>query len=173
MNTFTPVLTYLMRCNTNVTSLLSGTAIKSVIAYVTDYITKSPLKTHTIFQAVKSIFHKLDTVPTKESERLQKARQVITKTVNALTSQSEIGSPMAAMYLLKNPDHYKSHEMQRFYWRRYVTEVKQAWDNMDQEDEFDRMDIDTLEKSEPEPRVLLARNQKGIVGVSPVLDYVY
>ena len=173
MNTYTPVLTYLMRCNTDVTSLLSGTAIKSVIAYVTDYITKSPLKTHTIFEAVKSVFSKLNTVITKESERLQRARQVITKTVNALTSQSEIGSPMAAMYLLKNPDHYKSHELQRFYWRRYVTEVKQAWDNKDQEDEFDKMDIDEVDKSEPEPVVVLSRNHKGIVGVSPVLDYMY
>ncbi|EKM57917.1 uncharacterized protein PHACADRAFT_65400, partial [Phanerochaete carnosa HHB-10118-sp] len=56
LNTFLPVLTYLMRCNTDVTSLLSGTAIKSVVAYVTDYITKSPLKTHTMFEAVKRIF---------------------------------------------------------------------------------------------------------------------
>ncbi|TFK77852.1 hypothetical protein K466DRAFT_448354, partial [Polyporus arcularius HHB13444] len=46
MNTFTPAMSYLMRCNHDVTSLLSGTAIKSVIAYIADYITKTPLKTH-------------------------------------------------------------------------------------------------------------------------------
>jgi len=50
LNTFTPLLTYLMHCNTDVTSILSGTAIKSVFAYVTDYITKSSLKTHTMFE---------------------------------------------------------------------------------------------------------------------------
>ena len=38
------------------TSLLSGTAVKAVIAYTTDYITKPSLKLHTIFQAVKSVF---------------------------------------------------------------------------------------------------------------------
>ncbi|KAI0310042.1 hypothetical protein OF83DRAFT_1166726 [Amylostereum chailletii] len=43
LNTFSPVLTYVSRCNTDITSLLSGTAIKSIIAYVTDYITKTPL----------------------------------------------------------------------------------------------------------------------------------
>ncbi|TDL14714.1 hypothetical protein BD410DRAFT_733689, partial [Rickenella mellea] len=58
LNTFTSLLTYLIRCNSDVTSLLSGTAIKAVISYVTDYITKSPLKTHTIFDAVRSIFDK-------------------------------------------------------------------------------------------------------------------
>jgi len=56
LNTFTDILTYLMRCKTDVTSLLSGTAIKSTVAYVTDYITKTPLKTHTMFEAIKTIF---------------------------------------------------------------------------------------------------------------------
>ncbi|KAF8589258.1 hypothetical protein K439DRAFT_1645168 [Ramaria rubella] len=40
INTFTPIVTYLLRCNSDVTSLLSGTAIKAVIAYVTDYSIK-------------------------------------------------------------------------------------------------------------------------------------
>ena len=34
MNTINPTITYLLRCNTDVTSLLSGTAIKAVIAYI-------------------------------------------------------------------------------------------------------------------------------------------
>jgi len=36
MNTITPILTYLLHCNTDVTSLLSGTAVKAVVAYVTE-----------------------------------------------------------------------------------------------------------------------------------------
>ena len=56
LNTVTPALTYIMRCNTDVTSLSSGTAIKAVIMYVTDYITKPGLKTHVVFEAIKAIF---------------------------------------------------------------------------------------------------------------------
>ncbi|RPD64292.1 hypothetical protein L227DRAFT_584053 [Lentinus tigrinus ALCF2SS1-6] len=40
LNTFTPAVSYLLRCNHDVTSLMSGTAIKSVIAYVADYSLK-------------------------------------------------------------------------------------------------------------------------------------
>ncbi|KIP01675.1 hypothetical protein PHLGIDRAFT_58734, partial [Phlebiopsis gigantea 11061_1 CR5-6] len=58
LNTFTPVLTYILRCNSDVTCLLSGTAVKAVVAYVTDYITKSPLKTHTMFEALRTSFKK-------------------------------------------------------------------------------------------------------------------
>ncbi|TFK46239.1 hypothetical protein OE88DRAFT_1638634, partial [Heliocybe sulcata] len=56
LNTFSPALTYLLRSNSDVTSLLSGTALKSVVAYVTDYITKTPLKTYTIFQTIRDVF---------------------------------------------------------------------------------------------------------------------
>ncbi|KAI0040682.1 hypothetical protein FA95DRAFT_1459816, partial [Auriscalpium vulgare] len=58
LNTFSYVLTYVLRCNTDVTSLLSGTAIKSIIAYITDYITKTPLKTHVMFDAVRTVFER-------------------------------------------------------------------------------------------------------------------
>ncbi|KAK0447510.1 hypothetical protein EV421DRAFT_1686130, partial [Armillaria borealis] len=58
INTFTPILTYLFRCNTDVTSLRSGTAIKAVLIYVSDYITKPSLKTHVFFDVVKSVFQK-------------------------------------------------------------------------------------------------------------------
>ena len=44
MNTFTAELTYLLQSNSDITSLLSGTAIKAIVAYVSNYITKPGLK---------------------------------------------------------------------------------------------------------------------------------
>jgi hypothetical protein len=44
LNTFTYVVTYLFRCNTDVTSLQSGTAIQGVLLYVSNYATKPALK---------------------------------------------------------------------------------------------------------------------------------
>ncbi|KAF8577394.1 hypothetical protein K439DRAFT_1260195, partial [Ramaria rubella] len=58
INTFNTLLTYLLRCNTDVTSLMSGTSIKAVIAYVTDYVTKSPLKTYNIFETICEMFER-------------------------------------------------------------------------------------------------------------------
>ena len=74
LNTFTPLLTYIFCCNTDVTCLMSGTAIKAVIIYVSDYITKAPLKTHVIFESIKSIFTKNmelvnGTLPSREKAR--------------------------------------------------------------------------------------------------------
>ncbi|TFK59152.1 hypothetical protein BDN72DRAFT_742771, partial [Pluteus cervinus] len=58
INTVTPVLTYLYRCNTDVTSLKSGTATNGIVRYATDYVTKSYLKTRVIFETIRSIFDK-------------------------------------------------------------------------------------------------------------------
>ncbi len=55
LNTFNPVMAFLQRCNSDSTSLLSGTAIKSAVAYITDYITKCSVNTHVIFESVKII----------------------------------------------------------------------------------------------------------------------
>src|SRR6202051_890905 len=58
INTLTPIVTYLLRCNSDVTSLLSGTAIKAIVAYISDYVTKPGLKTYTIFDTIRSVFDK-------------------------------------------------------------------------------------------------------------------
>jgi hypothetical protein len=74
MNTLTYVVTYLLRCNTNVTSLRSGTAIKGVLLYVTNYVTKSALKTHVVFDTVRSIFQKNSELIGGTDSRQAKAR---------------------------------------------------------------------------------------------------
>jgi hypothetical protein len=56
LNIVTAEVTYLICSNTDVTSLLSDTAIKAVVAYVSDYISKPTLKNYLIFEAVKSVF---------------------------------------------------------------------------------------------------------------------
>ena len=158
LNTFTPLVTYIFRCNTDVTSLASGTAIKAVVMYVSDYITKSTLKTHTIFDSIRAVFHKNSemiggTLPMKE-----KARRFMTKIVNILSAKAEMGAPMISMYLLGNPDHYTSHVFVPFYWQNYVSEVRHAFDDQEHQ---------AMQK------VTVVRTQGRIVGLSPVHDYVH
>jgi hypothetical protein len=110
INTLTPIVTYLLCCNSDVTSLLSGTSIKAVVAYVSDYVTKPGLKTYSIFDAIRGVFDRNSEMLEGSMQRKEKARRLITKIVNSLTAKVEIGGPMASLYLLKNPDHYTSHK---------------------------------------------------------------
>ena len=161
LNTFSPLVTYILRCNTDVTSLSSGTAIKGVVLYVSDYITKSTLKTHTIFDSIRSVFQKNSemiggTLPSKE-----KARRFMTKIANLLSAKVEMGAPMICMYLLGNPDHYKSHEFIPFYWQSFVMEARKAFD------------LEEEKPSDGAQKLTLVKKRGRVVGLSPVQDYLY
>src|SRR6202167_2696649 len=159
INTFTQIVTFLLRCNSDVTSLLSGTAIKAIVAYISDYVTKPGLKTYTIFDTIRSVFNKSSEMLGGTQKRKDKARSLLTKIVNALTAKLEIGGPMASLYLLGNPDHYTNQNFVVFYWKSYVTEVLKAW----------RQDSDVQSD-----KVILLKNVDGeFIGLSIVDDYMY
>ncbi|KAJ2912050.1 hypothetical protein MD484_g8362, partial [Candolleomyces efflorescens] len=128
INDITPLITFLFRCNTDTTCLLSGTAVKATLGYITDYITKGWLKTHQIFSIMYDTFtrhpHGATVDDTKPGAA---ARRMVLKIVNSLSAKMEIGAPMAALYLLGNPDHYSSHQFKIFYWKNYVNFVQDEW----------------------------------------------
>lgn len=162
INTVTRLVTYLLRCNTDVTSLLSGTAIKAVVAYITDYVTKPGLKTYSIFEVIRGVFDKNSIMLGGTMKRKEKARQLMIKIVNSLTSKMEIGGPMASLYLLGNPDHYTSHKFVTVYWKVYVNEIKSAWES-----------TDLMKVDECPDKVVIAKTPKKYVGISPLYDYMY
>lgn len=159
MNTVTSHLSYLFRCNTDVTSLWSGTALKAVIIYISEYITKSALKTHVMFDAIKSVFDKNTSLISGSLPDSEKARILMNKMVNLLSTKSEMGGPMVCMYLLGQPDHYASHQFVPFYWKTFVNEAKKSW--------LPETEKDTTEK------ISIIKIKNKIVGFSPVYDYIY
>ena len=159
MNFITPVLTYITRCNTDVTCMWSGTALKAVIMYVSDYITKTGLKTHIIFESIRSVFDKHNEILSSSLSEREKARKLMNKIVNALSTKNEMGAPMVCMYLLDNPDHYTNHKFVPFYWYAFVAEAQKAWEQP--------------KSIESPDKVTLIRTKKRVVGLSPSHDYIY
>jgi hypothetical protein len=164
MNTITPTLTYLLRINSDVTSLLSGTAIKAVVAYITDYITKQSLKTYSIFDVIKSIFNRNTEMLGSNLKRKEKVRKLFTQIVNSLTAKMEIGGPMASLYVLGNPDHYTNYQFVPFYWRGYVKQVLNAFDdNLNKDAEINKI---------PD-KVVISKVNGSLVGLSKIDDYIF
>ena len=92
----TAEVTYLIHNNTDVTSLLSRTAIKAVVAYVSDYISKPGLKTYLIFETVKSVFDRNSEMLEGSLDQKEKDCGLLTQIVNNLTSEMEFGGPIAS-----------------------------------------------------------------------------
>ena len=79
-----------------------------------------------MFKSIQQVFEPNTQILDSGLDTKDKARFIITKIVNALTAALEIGGPMAAMYLLKHPNHYTNHQFRTCYWREYVSEVIKA-----------------------------------------------
>ena len=100
LNIFSYLVTYLFRYNTNVTSLCSGTAIKSVLLYVTNYVTKAPLKIYAVFDTICSIFKRNPDVVGGSDSKKEKAQKLMMKIVNLLSTKMEMGNSMICIYIL-------------------------------------------------------------------------
>jgi hypothetical protein len=160
INTVSPIISFLFRGNTDVTNLRSGTALKGVILYVTDYITKVSLKTHTIFDVIRNIFRDNVEILGGSDTAREKTRKLMTKMVNSLTAKMELGAPMIGMYLLGQPDHYTSHRFAPFYWISFVKEVEKAWSP-------------EADDAETGNRVMLIKKKNRIVGLPTTYDYSF
>ncbi|KAJ7819661.1 hypothetical protein B0H13DRAFT_1921613 [Mycena leptocephala] len=152
LNTFSRALTYFSRSNTDVTSLLSGTAVKAVVSYVSDYVSKIGLKSYQAFASVFDVFERNRETLDNGSQGEDTAKTLMRQMINSMSTKMEIGSPMASMYILGNPDHYCSHKYVNFAWRSYVAFVKNYWNNKATKDDADQNDGEDL---------LTIRNQDG------------
>ena len=53
VNNFNETILEAVQCNMDIKFIGSGTLAKAILYYITDYITKSQLKTHVAFAALK------------------------------------------------------------------------------------------------------------------------
>ncbi|KAG6894052.1 hypothetical protein C0992_007672 [Termitomyces sp. T32_za158] len=134
--------------------------IKSVLLYVTKYVTKPTLKTYAAFKAVTSIFDKYTDILNGLLTRQEKAQTLMTKIANALSAKSDMGSPMICMYLLGHPDHYTDYDFSLLYWPTFIREVRRPW-----------MVENPLDNDADKIAIIKQRGR--IVGLSPVFDYIF
>jgi hypothetical protein len=163
INTFNVTLSYLLRCNTDVTCLLSGTMVRAVIAYVTDYVTKSSLKTHTMFDIIRMAVDDKQRYVSEDNDTLLSARKLVTRVVNALTAKTEIGGPMVCCHLLGNPEHYTDRTFKPFFWFSYAKLVAETWN--------EPCHVSDVIQSSESDKVVISSTPAGLVPYRKVHDY--
>ncbi|KAH6888880.1 hypothetical protein BKA70DRAFT_1049024, partial [Coprinopsis sp. MPI-PUGE-AT-0042] len=147
-----------------------------------------------------NVFSRQTNEDTKEdSKELNSARRMIVQVVNSLSAKMELGAPMAALYVLGNPDHYTTHAFVPFYWKNFVNYVERQWDDLEGRmecideggDDLDtnvdsfkseNVDMEVHGKVEPnigaantadgDSAVVISRSAGHFVGRSAVDDYI-
>ena len=108
VNNYCPTITEVVRCNTDIKFMASGDATKSVLFYVTDYITKTGNKSHVSFGALEVALKKLGDYDPTDMDVEHRAKKMLQKCVYSVLSHQELSGQQVAAYLKGYGDHYSS-----------------------------------------------------------------
>ncbi|KAG1799396.1 uncharacterized protein HD556DRAFT_1430667 [Suillus plorans] len=110
VNHFNESILEAMRCNTDIKFIGSGPAAKAILYYITNYITKSQLKTHVALAAMETA-------------------KMLQKCAHSMISHQELSAQQACSYLMDFEDHFTSHEYQGLYWTNFESFVEKCSPN--------------------------------------------
>ncbi|KAF8190980.1 hypothetical protein K438DRAFT_1471800, partial [Mycena galopus ATCC 62051] len=119
VNNFNATILEAMRCNMDIKFVSSGASAKGILYYITDYITKSQLKTHVAFAILELAVKKLGEFNPCETDIAIRAKKMLQKCAYAMISQQELSAQQVASYLLDFQDHFTSHSYRNLYWTAF------------------------------------------------------
>src|ERR1700722_15425522 len=124
VNNFNATILEAIRCNMDIKFIGSGASAKAILYYITDYITKSQLKTHVAYSALELAIKKLEEYHPNESEKSIRAKRMLQKCAYALVSHQELSAQQVASYLMGLEDHFTSHYFRALYWTPFERHIE-------------------------------------------------
>ncbi|EIM85238.1 uncharacterized protein STEHIDRAFT_30578, partial [Stereum hirsutum FP-91666 SS1] len=116
VNNFNATIMEAVRCNMDIKFIGSGASAKAILYYITDYITKSQLKTHVAFAALELAIAKLGEFSIKEDDVTARAKRLLQRCAYAMISHQELSAQQVCSYLMDFEDHFTSHTYRNIYW---------------------------------------------------------
>ncbi|KAF5332297.1 hypothetical protein D9611_008065 [Ephemerocybe angulata] len=171
MTHYNPIITFLMKCNTDIKYIGSGADAKAFMYYVTDYITKPPLSMHAGLTALAYAIRQgeernvLQTKPTGDSD----PRKAITIAINSMLGRQELSHPQVMSYILGGGENYTSERFQSINWAevlRYVTGTRSVEAPLDIGAVEQPMALDDLQ-------VAMTAERNTLTASSSLLDYIF
>lgn len=123
VNNFNMTMLEAIRCNMDIKFIGSGESAKAILYYITDYITKTDLKTHVAFAALELAVKRLGEFDPNIDEATLRAKRMLQKCAHAMISHQELSAQQVAAYLIGGGDHYSSHRFRNLYWTSFEASV--------------------------------------------------
>jgi len=123
VNNYCPTIAEACRCNSDIKFMASGDAAKSVLFYITDYISKAQQKSHVSFGALEAALKKLGDYDPTDTDLGTRGKQTLQKCAFSVISQQELSGQQVAAYLKGYGDHYSSQIYRSLYWTAFERSV--------------------------------------------------
>jgi hypothetical protein len=101
----------------------SDASAKAILYYITDYITKMPLKTDVAYAALQAAVSKMCDTGQPVLGSIDHARSTLVKCANSLIMKQELAVPQVASYLLGHDGFFTSHRFRSLFWTAFVSYV--------------------------------------------------
>ena len=139
INNFNPVMVTCFLSNHDVKFVPSGKDGKNIAFYVTNYATKSQISSHNMVPLIAASKKIIDEDPSISSGSVcQKAKAMITKCLNKVSTDTEVSGAHACHFLLGYNDNKTSHKFTALNLHcalGWLTNAIQDYDNIDPLDE--------------------------------------
>ncbi|KAI0038035.1 hypothetical protein FA95DRAFT_1477203, partial [Auriscalpium vulgare] len=119
VNNFNSTILEAIRCNMDIKFIGTGASAKAVLHYITDYITKSQLKTHVAYAALELAVSKLAAYNPITDDIAMRGKKLLQKCAYAMLAKQEMSAQQVCSYLMDLEDHFTSHEYQNLYWTSF------------------------------------------------------
>ncbi|KAF5341970.1 hypothetical protein D9611_001217 [Ephemerocybe angulata] len=119
VNNYNDTILRAVRCNMDIKFIGSGNTAKAVCYYITDYITKSQLKTHVAFAALELALRKLGEYDPNEDDLQMRGKRLLQRCAYSMVSHQELSAQQAVSYLMGFEDHFTSHQYRNLYWTSF------------------------------------------------------
>jgi hypothetical protein len=120
VNNFNTTMIEAIRCNMDIKFIGSGASAKGILYYIiTDYISKSQLKTHVAFSMLELAVKKLGQFNPLHDDLTVRAQKMLQNYAYAMISQQELSGQQVASYLMDFEDHFTSHSYRNLYWTAF------------------------------------------------------
>ena len=149
VNNFNETILDCIQCNMDIKFVGSGASAKAILYYITDYITKSQLKTHVAHAALELAILRLGDYDPSKDEITYHAKRMLQRCAYTMISHQELSVPQIISYLMDYGDHFTSHTYAPFPWigaEKYVDKIAPL-DGTDQSDVATENDAVNAESS--------------------------
>ncbi|KAI0084698.1 hypothetical protein BDY19DRAFT_898004, partial [Irpex rosettiformis] len=198
VNNFNRTILEAMRCNMDIQFIGSGEGAKAITYYITNYITKTQLKTHVAYAALElavrrlgeynddHVSEQLGSRPDEDSYTTY-AKSMLRRCAYAILTHQELSAQQVASYLMGYTDCYTNATFANLYWpsmERYVEQLHPSPDFLNSDSDLinpcdaDDDDDDDDDDAYPEPEaeditVTVDEQGKLVPSSSQVCDYIY
>ncbi|KAI0657854.1 hypothetical protein C8Q70DRAFT_876178, partial [Cubamyces menziesii] len=124
VNNYNPTILEAMRCNMDIKFIGTGEDAKAVLYYITDYITKSQLKTHVAYAALALGVERAQDKSTVTSDWTANTKRMLQKCAFSLVANQELSAQQVAQYLQGFDDHFTSHKYANLYWPSFERHIE-------------------------------------------------